>query len=203
MLNKIEIDTNIKHRNIKELIDAPIVVRVNKFTEDSAKNFQEDINYAHDTGQPVIPVIIDSYGGACYTLLSMINTIQTSKLPIATICESKAMSAGAILFALGQPGLRYMSEHATLMIHDLSSFIDGKIEELKNDVEQSDKLNAYIFKLLAKHCKKDPNYFLDLIEDKSHMDWFLNPKEAKKHNLCDQIAIPSLITKIKVDYEFK
>jgi ATP-dependent Clp protease, protease subunit len=203
MLNKIEIDNSIKHRNIKELIDAPIVVRVNKFTEDSARNFQDDVNYAHDTGQPVVPVIIDSYGGSCYTLLAMINTIQTSKLPVATICESKAMSAGAVLFAFGQIGLRYMSEHATLMIHDLSSFIDGKIEELKNDVEQSDKLNTYIFKSLAKHCKKDQNYFLDLIEENSHMDWFLNPKEAKKYSLCDSMSVPHLITRIKVDYEFK
>ena len=34
--------------------------------KDSAKKFQNDIALAHNTGQKVIPVVIDSYGGQVY-----------------------------------------------------------------------------------------------------------------------------------------
>jgi membrane-bound ClpP family serine protease len=79
-----------------ELRKKPVVIRVNKFNEESAKNFNQSVSLAHNTGQPVIPVIIDSYGGEVYSLMSMISAIKASEVPIATIVEGKAMSCGAI-----------------------------------------------------------------------------------------------------------
>ena len=42
--------------------DLPIVIRVKKFDEPGAKEFASQMSKAHNTGQPVVPVIIDSYG---------------------------------------------------------------------------------------------------------------------------------------------
>ena len=74
-----------------ELKKSPIIIRVNDFNEDAAKKFQGEIAAAHNTGQKVIPVVIDSYGGEVYSLMSMISAIKNSELPIATIVEGKAM----------------------------------------------------------------------------------------------------------------
>ena len=74
------------------LIDGlPVVIRINKFDEASAKGFSAAMSSAQNTGQPVVPVIIDSYGGQVYSLMSMISNINHSKIPVATIVEGKAM----------------------------------------------------------------------------------------------------------------
>ena len=202
MLKKIEVDPRIKIRTLADLIDVPVVIRLKKFNEEGTDKFSEELNKAHETGQPVIPIVVDSYGGQVYTLLGMIAEIQHCTVPVATICESKAMSAGAILFGLGNKKLRFMAPHATLMLHEVSSFQFGKVEDLKADVDETDRLNTYIFELLSKNCGKPKNYFLDEIHDKGHADWYLDAKEAKKHNLCDQIRIPSFSLKINVDCKF-
>ena len=60
----------------------------------------------------------------------MISSIKTSKIPVATIVQGKAMSCGAILFSFGEEGRRFMDPNATLMIHDVSSGQLGKVEEV-------------------------------------------------------------------------
>ena len=75
-----------------ELRTPPQIIRVNKFDEKSAKEFQDQISLAHNTGQKIIPVVIDSYGGQVYSLMSMIAAIRASELPVATNVEGKAMS---------------------------------------------------------------------------------------------------------------
>lgn len=202
MLKKIEVDPRIKVKNLVDLIDQPIVIRLKKFNEEGTDKFSEDLSKAHDTGQPVIPIVVDSYGGQVYSMLGMISEIQNCRLPVATIVESKAMSAGAILFGLGNDGLRYMAPHATLMVHEVSSFQYGKVEDLKADVDETDRLNTYILELLVKSCGKPKDYFLDIIHEKGHVDWYLDAKEAKKHNICNHIRLPSFDVKVNVDYKF-
>ncbi len=202
MLKKIEVDPRIKTK-LADLIESPVIIRLKKFNEEGADKLSEDLIKAHETGQPVIPIVVDSYGGQVYTLLGMISEIQSCTLPIATICESKAMSAGAILFGLGNEGLRFMSPHATLMLHEVSSFQFGKVEDLRVDADETDRLNTYIFSLLAKACGKPKDYFLDLIHEKGHADWFITAKEAKKHNLANHLRLPNFSVKIGVDYKFE
>ena len=98
----------------------PTLIRVNKFDENSAKNFSSLMIKAQNSGQPIIPVIIDSYGGQVYSLMSMISDIRHSRIPVATIVQGKAMSCGALLFSFGAEGHRYMDPDATVMIHDVS-----------------------------------------------------------------------------------
>ena len=53
-----------------QLIDnLPVVIRLSKFDESNAKGFSAAMMKAQNTGQPVIPIIIDSYGGQVYSLM--------------------------------------------------------------------------------------------------------------------------------------
>ena len=137
-----------------ELRKNPVIVRVNKFDEKSAKDFHDQIALAHNTGQDVIPVVIDSYGGQVYSLMAMISAIKNSELPVATIVEGKAMSCGAILFSFGEEGRRFMDPYATVMIHDVSSMDMGKVEELKAAAKEADRLNTIVYKMMAQNCGK-------------------------------------------------
>ncbi len=203
MIKYMNVDPKIKLAGKREeLIEPPVVIRLSKFNEEGVKEFSESFSKAHETGQPVIPIVVDSYGGQVYSLLSIISEIQSSKLPVATICESKAMSAGAILFSFGTEGHRYMAPNATLMIHEVSSFSFGKVEEIKADSHETDRLNTLIFRLMAKAVGKEENYFLDIVHHKGHADWYLTAKEAKKHNLANHIRVPEFKVDVKVDMTF-
>ena len=186
-----------------ELRKNPVIVRVNKFDEDSAKKFAQQMAQAHNTGQKVIPVVIDSYGGQVYSLMSMIGAVKNADLPVATIIEGKAMSCGAILFSFGEDGMRFMDTNATLMIHDVSSSEYGKVEEIKASADETERLNQIVYKMMAKNCGHEESYFLDLVHEKGHADWFLDAKEAKKLGLANHLRLPTLYIDIDVSIKMK
>jgi len=186
-----------------ELRKNPVMVRVNKFDEKSAKEFQEQVALAHNTGQKVIPVIIDSYGGQVYSLMAMISAIKHSELPIATVIEGKAMSCGAILFSFGEEGLRFMDPDATLMIHDVSSMNRGKNEEVQASAEETARLNNKIYTMMARNCGKKDDYFLKIVHRKGHADWFLDADEAKKHKIANQLRVPKLSISVDVNIDLE
>ena len=186
-----------------ELKVQPIIIVVNDFNEESANEFSEAVSLAHNTGQKVIPVIVDSYGGEAYSLLSMISCIKSSNVPVATIVKGKAMSCGAILASFGEDGLRFMDKDSVMMIHDVASAAFGKVEELKTNARESERLNKKLYTMMARNCGKPDDYFLKLIHDKGHADWFLEAEEAKEHNIVQQLRIPQLKGKVSVDIELE
>lgn len=186
-----------------ELRKPPVIIRVNKFDEEAAKKFDQEIAQAHNTGQKIIPVIIDSYGGQVYSLMSMISAIKHAELPVATIVEGKAMSCGAVLFSFGEEGYRFMDPNATVMIHDVSSMDFGKVEELKAGALEADRLNTIIYTMMAQNCGKKDDYFMKIVDKKKHADWFLDAKEAKKHGMANQLRVPSLQIKVDVSIDFE
>lgn len=198
MKHKVEISPLIK---TVELRKAPVIIRVNKFDEESAKNFALDMAQAHNTGQKIIPIVIDSYGGQVYSLMSMIAAIRDAELPVATIVEGKAMSCGAVLFSFGEDGLRFMDKEATVMIHDVSSMDWGKVEELKAGAAEADRLNQKIYTMMARNCGKKDDYFLKLVDKKKHADWFLDADECKKHGMANQLRLPTMYINVSVDIE--
>jgi ATP-dependent Clp protease protease subunit len=200
LIKSINIDGRISE---VKLMYNPVVIRVEKFSPDGAKKFTQDMSAAHNSGQDIIPIVIDSYGGQVYSLMSMISDIKSAKLPIATIVESKAMSCGAVLFTFGEDGKRFMSQDATVMIHDVSSGGFGKIEELKADVKEADRLDEKIFKMMSQNCGKKDDYFKKIVHKKGHADWFIDADECKKHNICNHIRIPSFDVSIDVTMELE
>ena len=186
-----------------ELKKAPIIVRVNEFNNKAAKEFAAQISAAHNTGQSVIPVIIDSYGGEVYSLMAMISSIRHAELPVATIIEGKAMSCGAILFSFGDENMRFMDPADTLMIHDVSSSVWGKVEELKADTAEAERLNQTVYKMMARNCGKKDDYFLEHMNALGHADWFLDAADAKKHNLANQIRVPKFNITVNVNIDFE
>jgi len=188
------------HIKAVELRVDPIIIRVNEFDEESSKEFVDLMSRAQNTGQTVIPVIIDSYGGQVYSLMAMISAIKASRIPVATIVEGKAMSCGALLFSFGAEGMRYMDPDATLMVHDVSSGSFGKVEEIKTNAKEVERLNRKVYEMMARNCGKPSDYFLKLVHEKGHADWYLDSQEAKLHNIANELRVPTLTCKIELNY---
>jgi len=186
-----------------ELRNPPVIITVNDFDEEAAKKFIEEFNSAHNTGQPIIPVVIDSYGGDVYALRRMIDAIKNSRLPVATIVEGKAMSCGAILMTYGTKGYRYCNGDATVMMHDIGSGQWGKIEELRSSFKETERLQLKVLSEVDKNCGQEPGFFEKMIHSKGRADWFIEPNDALDMGMCDKIGNPDMHMQTKVDISFK
>jgi ATP-dependent Clp protease protease subunit len=207
MKYNVVIDPRIKIKNLEEHCNIPIYIRfTGDVSEESAEKFCEELEGAEDmalrSGQSIIPIVINSYGGDVYALFSMVDQINSCKVPVATIVEGKAMSAGAVLFTCGAEGHRYIAPNATLMIHEVSSWSGGKNEEIKASSIEVDRLNERLMKLMAKNCGKKDNYFIDLVHEKRHADWFLTPQECLQHNIATVIGCPGFEVTFSMDSKF-
>ena len=161
-----------------ELRKPPMIITVNKFDEDSATKFCQEMAIAQNTGQTIVPVVISSYGGQVYSLMKMMNAIEQCELPVATIVEGKAMSCGAVLFTCGTPGMRYMAPHSTLMIHDVSSGGWGKNSDIQSNAYETKRLNKKIYEIMAKNTDKSVEWFDKKILKLGRADWFIDENEA-------------------------
>lgn len=174
-------------------------VLVNEFNEYGVKNFKVDFDELNCSSLPIIPVIIDSFGGEVYSLLAMLDIITTATKPVATIALGKAMSCGSILLACGTEGLRFVGPNATVMIHDVATVSFGKIEELKSDVGEAERLNIKIFEMLNDRCDKPKGYFQKIVAEKKHTNWYLDSKEVLKHGLADHVGLPVIDSLFNLD----
>ena len=184
-------------------LKVPIVIEVNAFNEESAQAFEAQMNAAQQTGQTIIPIVVDSYGGGVYALLRMLSVIQNSKVPVATIVEGKAMSCGAVLFMMGKEGYRFAGPQATILVHSVSGGTEGKVKDMKVSVEEANRLNNTIMALMSVNTGHAPDYFSKLLKDKSDIDWFITVGEAKEMNIVNHIGIPEFKSKVEVTYSLE
>lgn len=189
-------------REVADRVPRPVIVRVTDFDEDAVAKFNSDLNAAHETGQDIIPIVIDSYGGEAYSLMSMIALLDAASLPFVTVVEGKAMSCGAILFAFGAQ--RYMAPHATLMFHDLAQtgYDEKKIADVRADADELQRLQDTLFARIAKHVGKPRSYFNTLLDENKHADVYMTSQQAKRQNIATHIAVPSFVTNVSVTHRF-
>lgn len=200
MISKTIIDPSLSEAKFRSDL---VVIRVNKFNEEAAKKFSEEMGKAHNSEQPIIPVVIDSYGGQVDSLLAMISCIENAEKPVATIVQGKAMSCGSVLMTCGTKGYRYIDPHARVMIHEISAAEWAKTSELEAKAEEVVRLNKYIFALMAKNSGKPKAYFLEQMKERSNADWYLTSKQALQEGLTDSIYIPKLVRSVTVEYIFE
>ena len=205
MLETLSIDNRLKlsKDGIRDQLTTPKVVRVNSFDEEAVKSFSTAMSAAHQTGQPVIPVVIDTNGGDPYALMAMVDIIDASQVPVATVIEGKAFSCGAVLFCCGAAGLRFMGPNATLMIHDVLSYDENekKSREIMADAQETSRINRRLYRIIDKHIRKPANYTWNLVQERTRTDWYLNPKQAVKLGYADHVKLPVLKCQVKVEME--
>lgn len=183
---------------IKSAKESIVTVYVNEFTEESAKEFRDEFLSAERSGQTIIPIVIDSYGGSVHALFHMIDLIKSATLPVATIATGKAMSCGIVLLSSGTKGYRFASENCSIMIHEVSSVNWGKNVELQNEAKETERLNNLLLKTLDENCDEDVGYWKKYLKEIGMVDLFLTGKQAKKHGLIDVVKVPRIEAELTV-----
>ena len=87
---------------------------------------------------------INSGGGSVFAGLSSVDYILNSKVPITTVIDGCAASAATIMSVVGHH--RVMHKHSFMLIHQISSVMWGKFEDMKDDMKNSELLMETIIK---------------------------------------------------------
>jgi len=173
---------------------------VNKFTEDSAYEFRENVLKiaTKDANAPII-IYIDSYGGQVDALAKMVDTMQQFGNPFITVCLGKAMSCGAILLSCGD--YRYCAPNSRVMVHEVSSGTSGDVHDNVNNAKESLRLNIHFLGLLADNCGLKGGFkaLRKMIKDHDGRELWLDATQALKFGIIDEVGLPQV--KASITYQ--
>ena len=114
-----------------------------------------------------IKLHINSYGGSVFAGFSAVDYIRNSKVPITSVIDGCAASAATIMSVVAQE--RLMHENSFMLIHQLSSGMWGKYEELKDDMKNCDVLMKTIKKIYMERAKIPKSKLSQILK---HDLWF-------------------------------
>jgi len=134
-----------------------------------------------------IHLYINSPGGSVSAGLAIYDTMQFIKPDVSTICVGVAASMGAFLLAGGAKGKRFSLPNSEVMIHQPHGGADGQASDIEISAKHILKLRAQLNDILAKNTGQK----LSIIEKDVERDNWMNPIEAKKYGIVDEIITKS------------
>ena len=174
------VDLRTEHlTNRKIFIDGSI-------DEAAADRFVSEALYLAQTNEDV-DIYINSPGGEVISGLVIYDTIQDMKKKqhVNIYCTGYAASMGAVIFAGGEKGRRYILPHSKCMIHEplISGGMGGSATSIKKTADSILDTKSILNEILAKHTGRT----IEEIDEATAFDNFMNAKEAIEFGLCDKI----------------
>ncbi len=129
-----------------------------------------------------VNLMINSPGGDVHEMLGIIDYIESLDVKVNTICRGRAFSAAAIILACGT-GSRMMSKRSTVMFHQSSSFLGGKMSDISAYLDNVKNIEKTIYDILADKTNKDQAWWKDNMKS----DLYLTAEQLKEFNVIDEI----------------
>jgi len=139
------------------------------------------LQHRKDKDSPV-NLMINSPGGDVHEMLGIIDYMESLNVKVNTICRGRAFSAAAIILTCGT-GARMMSKRSTVMFHQSSSFLGGKMSDITAYLDNVKNLEKTIYSMLAERTKKDAEWWKDNMKS----DLYLSAEELLEIGVIDQI----------------
>jgi len=156
-----------------------------KFTKVIRNEGNKFLMMQYKKGLEVVPPIklhITSYGGSIHAAYKCINCIKNSKVPVHTIVDGFAASAGTLISVCGAK--RYINKCSMMLIHELRSSTSwNKMSELEDEISNLKKTMENIKDIYAEHTKITRSELSKIL--KKDIDW--DAKECLKRGLVDEI----------------
>lgn len=130
-----------------------------------------------------IEIFIDSYGGYVYQVFGLVGIMEKSITPIHTICTGAAMSYGFIMLIHGHK--RFCYEHGTPLYHQVSSGVDGKVQDMEEELKEVNRLQNKLEEMTIRKTKISKSALAE--NRKNKVDWFMDAKEALELKVVDEI----------------
>ena len=126
---------------------------------------------------------INSPGGSITAGMAIYDTMQLVRPDVCTICVGLAASMGAVLLASGTKGKRFALPNSEIMIHQPLGGARGQASDIKIQAERVLKMRQNLNRILSEVTGQS----LEKIEFDTERDNFMDPEDAKKYGLIDNI----------------
>ena len=130
---------------------------------------------------PHIKLHINSDGGEVFGALSIIDRIQSSKVPVHSYAEGLVASASTLISVSCHK--RYIRKNTILLIHQVRSWFEGTYEDFNDEKQNMDLIMKIVKDVYLKHTKFTEEELNTLLK----RDIYLNAEDAIKYGLADEI----------------
>lgn len=131
-----------------------------------------------------VSLYINSPGGVVTAGLSVYDTMQYIRPKVGTLCIGQAASMGSLLLTAGEPGMRFATPNARIMIHQPSGGFRGQASDIEIHAQEILNLRRRLNDMYVKHTGQK----LPIIEKAMDRDNFMAAEDAKKFGLIDEIV---------------
>jgi len=153
---------------------------------DTAKDVVEKLFLLDEESNDPIFIVINSWGGGVSALFAMLDAIKAVKSEIHTIVLGEADSSAAVLASSGVK--RYIGENSRTMIHEVSTWVIGKISEMEEDLKDAKVIQDKLVDILATNTGHTASEIDDLIYK---TDVWMDAKESVEFGLIDEVMTES------------
>ena len=133
---------------------------------------------------PKVYLHINSYGGSVFAGFSSVDYIKNCPVPLVSVIDGCAASAATIMSVVAKE--RYIHEHAFMLIHQISSGMWGKYEDMKDDMKNNDLLMKKIINIYQENTKLPKSKITQILK----RDLWWDAKTCLKYGLVDDIITP-------------
>ena len=127
--------------------------------------------------EPIIRVHIMSDGGDIFAGMTLMNTLESSRVKVITIAQGSCCSAATFMLLGGSE--RKMGRNAYVLIHQISTEMWGNFQELKHELKSTDKF----MKMLKKMYLEKTNIPEKMLKKLMKKDIYLNPRDCLKYGI--------------------
>lgn len=135
--------------------------------------------------KPIFYLHINTFGGSVYDGLGIYNIIKNlaEKYKVIAYCRGYIMSMGIpIILAATE---RYSYADTTFMIHEIATFDWGKLTQIKEDIEETERLGKITSNIITNNTSITQNMLDDWFAHKK--DVFISAQQALDYKLIDKI----------------
>jgi len=133
-----------------------------------------------------LTLVLNTVGGECGEGFAVIDVMDTSRIPVATVGIGNIMSMGVLLLSAGQKGYRTITKNTEVMAHQFAGYFAGKQHELLATQASYKMLEEKFFKHFLRHSKMSEKQIRDVLFSPS--DRYLTPTECVRYGLVDRVV---------------
>lgn len=156
------------------------------FDDISAESVSEAIKYLDqiekENCKKPIEIILNTCGGNCYDGLALYDRIRYSKCPVCIVGTGLVASMGFIVFLAGDQ--RLLMPNCILMNHQISSNPQGKLQDLKLELEEIKRIEKQCLSIMAERTGQSVKVIQKQI---SKGDDYIQPERAVKEGIAHKI----------------
>ena len=130
-----------------------------------------------------ISLYINSPGGSVTAGLSILDTMNFIRPSVSTLCVGQAASMGAVLLSGGEKKKRFCLSNARVMIHQPLGSFQGQATDFDIQAKEILSIRSKLNQILSKNTGQT----LKKIQADTERDNFMQPEDAKKYGLIDEI----------------